>query len=75
MRLPTQAGLICGKWTLKPTMTVCPLGTSGQELEQRPGKSTACWLAPCGWLGLLSHTAQAHLPRTGTTHSGLDHPA
>lgn len=36
-----------------------------QELNQRPHRNAACWLA------LLAFTSQAHLPRDGTPHRGL----
>ena len=41
---------------------------------QRPWKGAAYWLASPALLSLLSYTTQYHLPRGGTTHSGLGPP-
>jgi hypothetical protein len=41
---------------------------------QRPSRGAVYWLAPRGLLNLLSHRAQDHQPRDGTTHNGLGSP-
>jgi hypothetical protein len=50
-------------------------GIRRQELMQRSWRSTAYWLAPHDWLGLLSYSTQDHQPRDGTTHNGLAPPS
>jgi hypothetical protein len=47
------------------------VGTWRQELTQRSWRDAAHWLAPRGLLSLLSYSTQEHLPRVGSTHSGL----
>jgi hypothetical protein len=47
------------------------VGTWRQELMQRPWRDAAYWLAPHGFLSLLSYGAQDHQPRNGPTHDGL----
>lgn len=46
-----------------------------QALKWRPRRNTAYQLASSGLLSYLFHTAQAHLPRDGTAHSGQEPPA
>ena len=41
---------------------------------QRPWRDAAYWLAPYGFLSLLSYRTQDHQPRDGTTHNGLSPP-
>ena len=40
----------------------------GQELQQRPPRNVAYWLALCGLFNLLSYVTQDHLPRGSITH-------
>ena len=46
-------------------------GTRRQEPKQRSGRNAAYWLALHALLSPISYTTQAHLPRSGTIHSGL----
>lgn len=45
-------------------------GTWRPHLSQRPRRKAVYWLAPWSY-SLLSYPTRAHLPRGGTTHSGL----
>ena len=45
--------------------------TCRQILMQRPLRNTAYYLAPHGFLSLLSYNTQGHEPREGTTHNDL----
>jgi hypothetical protein len=49
-------------------------GTWREELMQRPWRTAINWLAPYGFLSLLSHSTQHHQTRGGITHSELGHP-
>lgn len=44
-------------------------GTKAETIEKH-----CYWLEPRGLLSILSYKTQGHLPRDGTTHSGLDPP-
>ena len=48
-------------------------GTCRQELTQKPRRGDAYWLAPYGFLNLLSYRTQDHL-WGGPTHNGLCPP-
>ena len=47
------------------------LGKSGQELKAETWRNVDYWLASSDLISYFSSTAQAHLPRYGSTHSGL----
>ena len=47
------------------------VGTSRQQLMQRPWRGAAYWLTPHGLLSLLPQGSQNHQPSDGTTHNGL----
>lgn len=54
-------GLIsfCGFWSIiQRSHGELPAGRwrQKQKQRQRPGRNAACWLAPCGFLSLLSHS-------------------
>jgi hypothetical protein len=53
--------------------TGCQGRSSRQELKQRPQKTAAYWPAVRVLSSSLSSIAQDHMPRDGTTHSGLGH--
>lgn len=46
-------------------------GTWRQELIQRPWRGAAYWLAPHGFLSLISYRTQDHHPRDDTIHKEL----
>jgi hypothetical protein len=43
-------------------------------MDQKPWRHTAYWVAPCGFLSLLSYTFQEHLLSGDTAHSVLGPP-
>lgn len=46
-------------------------GTQGRRVKQKSQWNTAFWLTPRLLLSYLPYTAQYHMPRTSSIHSGL----
>lgn len=59
---------------MERSLTGVKEGAWKQELKLRPGRDAAYWLAPRGLLRLLSYSTRDHLPRSDSTHNGLDPP-
>jgi hypothetical protein len=45
-----------------------------QELMQKAPRGVVVWIAPCGFLNLLSCTTPIHQSRDSTTHNELGPP-
>ena len=65
--------LLAGATSIQTSFVLSP-GTWKQEMDQKPWRRTAYWVAPCGFLSLLSYTFQEHLLSGDTAHSVLGPP-